>query len=72
MPKLIVLKPKEIEKLILKKGFVFDHSKGSHKIYYNSVEKSRVIIPFHKRDLPKGTLLSILHQANLTKEDLLE
>lgn len=30
----------------------------------------RYIIPFHKKDLPKGTCLAILKSAGLDKEEL--
>jgi predicted RNA binding protein YcfA (HicA-like mRNA interferase family) len=29
-----------------------------------------VVVPLHKRDLPKGTLLEILKQAGISKEEL--
>jgi predicted RNA binding protein YcfA (HicA-like mRNA interferase family) len=32
--------------------------------------KRRVVVPFHKKDLPKGTLLEILRQAGIDKEEL--
>ena len=32
----------------------------------------RVVIPFHTKDLPRGTLLSIIKQAKLTQEEFLE
>ncbi|MGR3309778.1 MAG: type II toxin-antitoxin system HicA family toxin, partial [Candidatus Brocadiales bacterium] len=64
------LTPQEIIKVIEKKGFVLDRIKGSHHIYYHSVVKRRVVVPLHKKDLPKGTLLEILRQAGLSKEEL--
>lgn len=36
---------KEAESLLLKAGFVFVRSKGSHQIYIRQV--TRVVIPFH-------------------------
>lgn len=70
MPKLPSLTPREIIKIIEKKGFVLDRIKGSHHIYYHSETKKRVVVPFHKKDLPKGTLLEILRQAGLSKDEL--
>ncbi|MEA2033977.1 MAG: type II toxin-antitoxin system HicA family toxin [Euryarchaeota archaeon] len=32
--------------------------------------RQRVIIPVHKKDLPKGTLMEILKQAGIKKEEL--
>ena len=64
------LNPIHIIKVLEKKGFVLDRSKGSHRLYYNFDTKRRVTIPFHKKDLPKGTLLEILKQAGISKEEL--
>jgi predicted RNA binding protein YcfA (HicA-like mRNA interferase family) len=70
MPKLPSLTPQKIIKVLEKKGFVLDRVKGSHHIYYHPEMKRRVIVPLHKRDLPKGTLLEILKQADISKEEL--
>jgi predicted RNA binding protein YcfA (HicA-like mRNA interferase family) len=51
---------------------VLDRVKGSHYIYYHPEMKRRAVVPFHKRDLPKGTLLEILKQADISKEELRE
>jgi predicted RNA binding protein YcfA (HicA-like mRNA interferase family) len=72
MPKLPSLTPYKIIKILEKKGFVLDRAKGSHHIYYNPETRRRVVVPLHKRDLPKGTLLEILRQAGISKEDLSE
>jgi predicted RNA binding protein YcfA (HicA-like mRNA interferase family) len=45
LPKLPVTDAKEAERLLLKAGFVFIRSKGSHRIYIK--EKNRMVIPFH-------------------------
>ncbi len=70
MPKLPSLTPQKIIKVLERKGFVLDRVKGSHHIYYHPEMKRRVIVPLHKRDLPKGTLLEILKQADISKEEL--
>ncbi|MDD4126433.1 MAG: type II toxin-antitoxin system HicA family toxin, partial [Methanomicrobium sp.] len=44
--------------------------KGSHHIYLHPETRQRVVIPVHKKDLPKGTLMEILRQAGISKEDL--
>jgi predicted RNA binding protein YcfA (HicA-like mRNA interferase family) len=72
MPKLPSLTPEKIIKVLERKGFVLDRVKGSHHIYYHLGTKRRVVVPFHKRDLPKGTLLEILKQAGISKEELKE
>ena len=70
MPKLPSLTPQKIIKVLEKKGFVLDRIKGSHHVYYHPETKRRVVVPLHKQDLPKGTLLEILKQADISKEEL--
>ena len=69
MSKLPSLTPQRIIKVLEKKGFILDRIKGSHHIYYHLEMRIRVV-PLHKRDLPQGTLLEILKQAGINKEDL--
>ncbi|WP_302626583.1 type II toxin-antitoxin system HicA family toxin [uncultured Eubacterium sp.] len=61
MPK----KPKEIEKLILRDGWLLKAQVGSHRHYIHPIKKGKVTIPFHCRELPKGTENAILKQAGL-------
>jgi len=70
MPKLPSLTPQKIIKALERKGFILDRIKGSHHIYYHPETKRRVVVPLHKRDLPQGTLLEILKQADISKEEL--
>ncbi len=56
---------KDVEKLILADGWIFVKQKGSHRQYVHPVKNGKVTIPFHSKDLPKGTELSILKQAGL-------
>ncbi|MBO5057358.1 MAG: type II toxin-antitoxin system HicA family toxin [Lachnospiraceae bacterium] len=61
MPK----KPLEMEKIILNDGWTFKSQVGSHKNYVHPTKPGKVTIPFHAKDLPKGTENSILKQAGL-------
>ncbi len=70
MSKLPSLTPKKVIKILEKHGFVLDHSSGSHMVYYHSGKGKRVVVPFHGRDIPKGTLMSILKQAGIDKDEL--
>jgi len=69
MPKIPALTPKAVMKILEKDGFVLDHSSGSHLIYYHPEKRKRVTVPFHRRDIPKGTLLAILKQAGIDLEE---
>jgi predicted RNA binding protein YcfA (HicA-like mRNA interferase family) len=71
LPKIPSLTPKKVIKILEKDGFLLDHSSGSHMVYYHPKKRKRVTIPFHRRDLPRGTLISILKQAEIDIEDMI-
>jgi len=54
---------KELVKLLGKRGFVLDRINGSH--YIMAKEGKIVSVPVHNRDLPKGTLMSIIKKAGI-------
>lgn len=58
--------PKQAIKAIEKIGFVFYRQKGSHKIYVKG--ERQVIVPYHGRDLKKGTLHQIIKGTGLSVE----
>jgi len=70
MPKFPSLTSQQVIKVLEKKGFVLDRSKGSHRIYIHPETKKRVVVPFHRKDLPLGTLRDILSQAGISREEL--
>lgn len=61
MPK----KPRELEKIILADGWILKNQQGSHRHYFHSSKPGKVTIPFHCKDIPKGTENQILKQAGL-------
>jgi len=58
------MKPKELVKLVEKEGFIFIRQSGSHAIY-KKVDHKIIVIPIHSKDIPTGTLNSILKDAGL-------
>jgi predicted RNA binding protein YcfA (HicA-like mRNA interferase family) len=70
MSKLPVISSKKLAKFLEKLGFRQDHVTGSHFIFYNSKTNKRAVVPRHTKDLPKGTLLSILREAGVVKEEI--
>ena len=70
MSNIPALSPKDILRILQKKGFLLDRSSGSHQIWLHPDSRKRVIIPMHNKDLPKGTLYSILKQAGLNKDEI--
>ncbi len=73
MPKLPVLSGKDIIKILSKIGFKYVRTKGSHVILNKQMKDGKVTIPvpLHK-ELAKGTLKSIMNQAELTLNDILK
>ncbi len=59
------IKPKEMEKIILADGWIFKSQEGSHKHYIHPIKPGKVTIPFHCKDIPKGTEHAILKQAGI-------
>lgn len=52
-----------------KKGFVVSRQKGSH-VVLKSQDGRRVTVPLHE-ELDRGTLLEILAEAGISKEEFL-
>lgn len=61
MPK----RPREMEQIILKDGWIFRSQEGSHRHYTHPSKPGKVTIPFHARELTKSVEYSILKQAGL-------
>ena len=62
-----VVKARECVQALQKAGFYIDHQRGSHARLLHQTDPSRkVTLPIHKKDLPPGTLKSILRQAGLS------
>ncbi len=70
MPKLPTLTPKRLIRALKKTGFTLARTSGSHYVFFHPQTKAVVIVPYHNRDLPKGTLLEILDQAGISREEL--
>ena len=56
---------KSIIKMIEDDGWYLDRKKGSHHVFRHETKKGIVVIPHPKKDLPLGTVNSILKQAGL-------
>jgi predicted RNA binding protein YcfA (HicA-like mRNA interferase family) len=65
MPKL--LSSKEIIAVLLAHGFVKVSQKGSHQKYCKGNHVA--IVPAPKKEIPIGTLYSIIKQSGLSRED---
>lgn len=72
--KLPILSSSEIEKVLRRAGFKLapKKGKGSHKAFVKQVKDKKflVIVP-QKKIIPRGTLLAIIKQAGLSKEEFM-
>jgi predicted RNA binding protein YcfA (HicA-like mRNA interferase family) len=71
-PHFPVVKASVCLKVLERAGFYINHQTGSHaRLFHRSNAKLRVTIPIHNKDLPQGTLKSILRQAGMSLEEFL-
>ena len=72
MPKLPVLSGKDVISALRKVGYLVDHQTGSHIILRQDAEPHRrLTVPNHK-EVAKGTLLAIMKQAGLTRNEFID
>ena len=71
--KLPVVSGNDVVKAFCRRGFVHVRTSGSHAIIRKEDESGKKVIPIplHK-EIAKGTLLSIMHQAGLTREEFIQ
>jgi predicted RNA binding protein YcfA (HicA-like mRNA interferase family) len=49
------------------------HIKGSHhSLRHPNKPELRMVVPVHRKDLPLGTIRSIIKQSGLTEEEFLD
>lgn len=70
--KLPILSGHEVIKILSKQGFKAARQKGSHIILVkeSNTGKKAVVVPNHK-EIDRGTLLEIIRQTGLTKDEFI-
>jgi predicted RNA binding protein YcfA (HicA-like mRNA interferase family) len=64
------LKPKDVLRILEREGFAVHHVSGSHYVLKHAQKTGlRVTLPWHSRDLKRGTLRSIIEQAGYTVDE---
>lgn len=56
---------KEVIKILENDGWFEVRSEGSHHHFRHAIKKGTVTVPHPKKDLPRGTVKSILAQAGI-------
>jgi len=70
MARLPALNPRSVEKVLKGAGFLFIRQKGSHRIY--SKDKILIVIPWHSKEIKRGTLRNIIKYSGLTRKEFLK
>ncbi len=71
MPKLPQVKPKELVRLLEKRGFVPRKTKSGH-VFFQHPSGRTTIVSIHNKPLAKGTLSGILKQTGVSVEELID
>ena len=58
----------DVIRVLQEHGFFFATQKGSHAKYKNAAGRI-VIVPHPRKELPSGTMRSIIRQSGLTPQD---
>ncbi len=66
MTKLKIISAKKIIKWLEDKGFKIIRQKGSH--VFLQKKEFFTTVPLHNKDLPRGTILKILKDCDISKE----
>lgn len=63
------VKPRQVIKILNRKGFEYIRQSGSHASYRRDQPRATVTIPMHNRDIPLGTLRDILAGAGIDEDE---
>ena len=72
MPRLPMVKPRQVVRALERVGFETDHQTGSHVVLWRASDGSRVVVPWHSRDLGRGLTLRIIKSTGLTRDEFIE
>jgi predicted RNA binding protein YcfA (HicA-like mRNA interferase family) len=69
--KLPQVKGDRLVKVLQKKGWYIDRTRGSHTIMRNDDKPSiKIVVPIHTRPIKPGTISNILKKAEISREEL--
>ena len=73
MTGLPIVAPRQLIRALERAGLFIHHVRGSH-YYLRHPEKPGLLVtvPYHSRDLKRGTLRSILRQAEISVSDFVD
>jgi predicted RNA binding protein YcfA (HicA-like mRNA interferase family) len=71
MTRLPSLKSRQIVSALERCGFTVIRITGSHYQLFNERTRRHTTVPYHNRDLPRGTVAAIVRQAGVKREEFL-
>jgi predicted RNA binding protein YcfA (HicA-like mRNA interferase family) len=71
MPRLPMVRPRQIVRALERVDFEIDHQTGSHVVLWRASDGSRVVVPWHSRDLGRGLTLRIIKSPGLTRDEFI-
>jgi predicted RNA binding protein YcfA (HicA-like mRNA interferase family) len=57
--------PREFESLLFSSGWVFSHSKGTHKSYTKAGFPKIITLPFHEREISRPLSKRLMKEAGI-------
>lgn len=73
MSRLPAVRPREAIRALERGGFYVHHVTGSHHyLKHPDQPRIRVTVPFHRKDLPRGTLRAIIKQAGFSDQEFID
>lgn len=70
MPRLPSLKPREIEKILHREGFVYTYATGGHRFYERKVDGKIAMLAWHNKDVPRGTIRELFQSVGYSNADI--
>ena len=69
--KLPIIKPRELIRVLEKKGCILKRQTGSHRIFYYPEKQRIIVVPVHAKEIKKGLLRSIIKELDLSNKEFL-
>lgn len=71
-PRLPAVRPRQVIRVLERKGWRLDRTTGSHQIFMHDVIPHAVVVPMHNKDLGRGLLVRILQDAEISRDEFLK
>lgn len=64
--------PGNVARALRKLGFVEERQRGSHKVFVRHFDNRTVVLPWHNRDLKRGTLHALIKSTGTDVAEFLD